>query len=139
MTDLIESQFVKRRPLDRRGDPRGWFQKILMRHHLGAEAEFGEIYVTSAVPGEARGNHFHRRTNEWFCLLEGRARLALMDPDSGEREDIVLDAEEPEVVEIPAGVAHAVQNIGEGLMLLLAYADIAYDAADPDEVRLAVV
>jgi len=42
-------------------------------------------------------------------------------------------------VQVDPNVAHAVENVGHDLMLLLAYADEPYDSADPDEVRRIVV
>ena len=135
----IQGTGVQTRPLHYRADDRGWLLKILMRHQLGENREFGEIYVTAAHPGQIKGNHYHRFSTEWFCVIQGRARLVTRNLQTGEETEILLSAEAPATVEVVPHIAHAVQNIGQDLMLLLAYADQPYDAAKPDEVPITVL
>ena len=131
---------VQVRRLHPHRDSRGGLLKILMRQHLPTEKrEFGEIYISWAEPGEIKANHYHEQTTEWFCLLQGRARLALVDPSSGERQELDLRADEPVVVTVPPGVAHAFQNMGDTAAHLLAYADRPYDADDPDTIPYPVL
>lgn len=127
---LIEGlRFIPRRKLS---DERGWFLKVID----GAEADMpphvGEVYLTHAVPGQARGNHFHPRTAEWFTVVAGRALLRVEDPASGERGEWWLDADDPQTVFIPAGLAHVFINSSDAQVpfLLLAYAANRYDPAD---------
>jgi dTDP-4-dehydrorhamnose 3,5-epimerase len=122
----------------RRADPRGWLLKVLMRGQLAGAREFGEIYVVRAEPGECRGGHVHDLATEWFCLLEGRAELALRDLRSGERRELALDAAAPATVRVGPGVAHVFRNPGPGPFLLLAYSDRPYDAAATDTVAAEV-
>ena len=130
---------VSRRALDKKVDHRGWLLKILMRHHIETSKEFGEIYITTATPGNVKGNHYHRETTEWFCVLAGTARLVTRDMESGETAELVMSADEPCVVTVLPTVAHAFENIGNEDMMLLAYADVPYDAAAPDEVKLELI
>lgn len=121
-------------------DDRGGLLKVLMRHHLPGEARtFGEIYISWAEPGAVKANHYHERTTEWFCLLRGRARLVLEDPNTGARQEVSLDARRPVVVTVPPGIAHALVNEGNERADLLAYADRPYDPEDPDTVPYPVV
>ena len=116
----------------RRTDPRGWLLKVLMRGQLGVAREFGEIYVVRAEPGASRGGHVHAAATEWFCVLEGRATLALRDTRSGERRELALDAAHPATVRVGPGVAHLFRTAGPAPFLLLAYSDRPYDPAAPD-------
>lgn len=117
-------------------DERGWLLKVLMRHHLPEEKrEFGEIYVTAARPGEVKGNHYHRRTREWFCVVCGQGQLVTKNVATGETAEFILSVDEPHTIEVSPNVAHAVKNVGQDLMVLLAYADEPYDPDDPDEVQ----
>ncbi|MEK7763131.1 MAG: cupin domain-containing protein [Nitrospirota bacterium] len=127
---------VTRRPLHRRVDSRGWLLKLLMREHVTSAREFGEIYITAAHQGQVKGNHYHERACEWFCVIEGRATMALRVMATGERASIELDADRPEIIEVAPGVAHAFKNTNPALMMLLAYADDPYNAENPDEVRI---
>jgi dTDP-4-dehydrorhamnose 3,5-epimerase len=130
---------ISRRTLDRKVDHRGWLVKILMRQHLESNTDFGEIYITTATPGNVKGNHYHRETTEWFCVLAGTARLVTQDTNTGETDELIMSADEPSVVTVPPVIAHAFENIGDDNMMLLAYADVPYDASSPDEVKFEVI
>ena len=112
-------------------DPRGGLLKVLRGDEEGLRREVGEIYVVWAEPGQVRGGHFHPLTDEFFTVLEGRCLLLLADPGSGERAELALDATEPRTVHVPKGIAHAFSNPTDGSrLMLLAYADRAYDPID---------
>jgi dTDP-4-dehydrorhamnose 3,5-epimerase-like enzyme len=121
-------------PLERRADARGWFLKVLMRQQLDGDRTFGEIYLSVAEAGQARGAHYHQRTTEWFCLIGGTATLSLCDTATGERRAVDLDALRPAVVVVPPGRAHAFSNAGPTPAMLLAYSDVPYDPRDPDTI-----
>ena len=127
---------VSRRALLRREDSRGWLIKLLMREHISTDLRFGEIYITAAHAGQVKGNHFHERAREWFSVIQGRALMATRVLTSGESAFTRLDADTPEIIEVAPGVAHAFKNDGSETMLLLAYADVPYDAQAPDEQRV---
>lgn len=117
-------------PRRRLADERGWFLKVVDGTEPGLPPHTGEVYLTYAVPGQARGDHYHPATAEWFTVIEGKARLLIADPGTGERAEIALDAETPRTVHIPAGLAHVFVNDGAEPFLLLAYAENLYDPAD---------
>ena len=106
---------------------------------LDGRTTFGEIYITAAIPGAVKGNHYHRRTTEWFCVIRGRGRLVLQVMPGGPQEEILLDESALRVVEVPPGIAHAFQNVGDGPLHVLAYADLPYDPADRDTVPVALI
>jgi len=111
-------------------DARGFLQKILLSSQWGDGATRGEIYVTAALPGEAKGNHFHLRMGEWFAVVQGEGAIEVCDPDSGERQSIPLGSSRPRTVFIPAGVAHAVVNCGTEPLVCVACADAQYNPGD---------
>ena len=119
-------------PRRRHADERGWFLKVID----GGEAEIpphtGEVYLTMAVPGQARGNHYHPETDEWFTIVTGSALLLVEDPASGDRAEFRLSAADPQTVYMPAGLAHVFVNPAEAEedFLLIAYAANRYDPAD---------
>ena len=77
----------------------------------------GEVYVTAARPGEVKGNHYHRKMGEWFSVVLGRGSLELCDPATGELKSIPVEAGSPRSVYGPRGLAHAVVNRGDALLL----------------------
>jgi len=119
-------------PRQLKADARGWFLKVIDGREARLPEQTGEVYLTMAVPGEVRGNHYHRRTAEWFTVVAGRAQLRLHDPATGETREMWLDAETPQTVYVPAGLAHAFKNpeSAAAQMLLVAYADRLYEADD---------
>ena len=117
-------------------DNRGWLLKMLMRHHIdAADREFGEIYLTSARTGQVKGNHYHENAAEWFCVVSGQGLLVTKDLKSGELNEFNLSLEQSYTVFVPPNVAHAIKNVGETDMVLLAYSDQPYDPDNIDEKR----
>ena len=125
---------VKVRRLNRKEDDRGWLLKILMRQHLTGNNRFGEIYVTTAYPGVVKGNHYHQWTTEWFCVIKGKGCLVVKNIENKEREEIIMGENNLITVEVPANIAHAVKNVGDDIMYLIAYADREYDPDNPDVI-----
>ena len=113
-------------------DDRGWLLKVIDGREDNLPDRTGEIYLTLAFPGLVRGNHFHRLTSEWFTIVQGAALLILGDPETAERAEIRLSADNPQTVYIPAGVGHAFVNAADAPepFLLVAYADHLYDPQD---------
>ena len=126
---IDQVRFLPRRLI---ADERGWFLKVLDGGEEGLPGRVGEVYLTMAVPGQARGNHYHPLCAEWFTIVQGRALLMVADPVSGERAEWWLDAAEPQTVFMPAGLAHVFVNPVEASdpFLLVAYAANQFDPAD---------
>jgi len=124
--------------LDRKMDERGWFLKVLRRDQLDAGRPFGEIYLSVCTPGHTRANHYHERTTEWFCAVEGRGIVTLVDIDSGDRREVPLDAEHPQTLVVPPRIAHAIRSTTDQPLVLLVYADLPYDPEAPDATPMAV-
>src|SRR5207302_6514309 len=123
---------IKIIPRQLQPDVRGWFLKVIDGKEEHLPPQTGEVYLTLAEPGQVRGNHYHRRTAEWFTVVIGSAQLRLRDPATGETQELWLDAANPRTVYVPAGLAHAFKNpdTAAGQMLLIAYADRLYEADD---------
>ena len=121
---------VKR--LEVKRDERGWLVEILRSEELRRGDRFGQFLITTAHPGYIKGNHYHTRKYEWYCVLKGKARLVLVHNLSGEREEILLNEQQLNTVRIPPRVSHAIENVGSEMMYLLVYTDESYNEEDPD-------
>ncbi|MBW3015163.1 WxcM-like domain-containing protein [Candidatus Woesearchaeota archaeon] len=125
--------------LDKKVDERGWLVEVLRNEWLDKK-EMGQFFITTAKQkGVIKGNHYHTFKNEWFCVIKGIGNLVLVDNESGEREEIIMSEEKPLLVKISPGITHAIQNIGEGEMFLLAYTDYVFDKENPDTFRKVVL
>ena len=111
-------------------DERGFLHKVLTASQCAGPPPAGEVYVSAVHPGEAKANHYHLRMGEWFAVVQGSGTLELQDPSSGERRTVELDASAPTTVFVPAGVAHALVNRGEDLMICVAWAEAEHNEAD---------
>jgi len=118
--------------LDVKKDERGWLTEVIRKEELVRSKEFGQFMVTTAYPGYVKGNHYHTRKYEWYCVLKGEAKLVLLDSNSGEREELLLNEHQLKTVRIPPHVSHAIENTGTEMMYLLVYTDESYIEEDAD-------
>lgn len=107
-------------------DDRGWFLKVIDGKETNIPSYTGEIYLTSATPGEAKGGHYHKKANEWFTLVTGECELKIVDINSGEKLSINLSSNKPETIYVPNNVAHIFINNSSKDYILLAYTDQLY-------------
>jgi UDP-2-acetamido-2,6-beta-L-arabino-hexul-4-ose reductase len=93
---------------------------------------FGQVYYVTAKPGIVRGNHYHSRKKEKFCVIEGSAKITLKNRETDEVITFSVSEKKPEVINIPPNWSHNIENTGENDMKLLAWANETYDPNDPD-------
>lgn len=92
----------------------------------------GQVLFSTTKPGIKRGNHYHNRKIEKFCVIEGEARLLLKDRAAGEVKSYELSGDRPTVVDIPVNQIHNITNIGEEEMFLLIWVSEIFNPDDPD-------
>lgn len=122
---------IKIVPQARHEDSRGFLQKILTSSQVKDQFPQGEIYVSAALPGMPKGNHYHLNMGEWFAVVQGEGILVICDPETGISTSVPLGASKPSVVYVPQGLAHAIVNTGDELMICVVAAEIEHD---PDDV-----
>ena len=122
-------------PLTKHEDARGSFTEILRT------ADRGQFSVNVSRPGITKGNHWHNTKNEKFLVVSGRGviRFRSADPaaDPAVREYYV-SGDRPEVVDIPTGYTHNIENLGDGDMVTFMWASEPFDPAKPDTYFLEV-
>jgi UDP-2-acetamido-2,6-beta-L-arabino-hexul-4-ose reductase len=96
---------------------------------------FGQIFYATSIPGSVRGNHYHTRKREVFCVVEGRGRICMRSKETGERKEYVVSGLEPETVEMPINWVHNIENIGDTEMKLVVWTNEIYNPDDPDTFR----
>lgn len=107
-------------------DSRGWFLKVINGLEENLPKHTGEVYLTCATSGEAKGGHYHEKANEWFTLIAGDCELKLVDVVTGEKLSIFLSADSPKTVFVPNQLAHIFINHSSQDFILLAYSDELY-------------
>ena len=132
MESDIEMRDIEIKELTKRSDDRGWLVEALRLESMNSNSEFGQIFISVAKPGKVRGNHYHNRKIEWFCVPAGLGLLLLKDPDSGEELEILIGEDKPKTVKITPPIIHAIKNVGDKDMVLIVYVNETFDPADPD-------
>lgn len=114
--------------LTRHVDPRGEFAEVVRT------ADSGQFSYFTAHPGVTRGGHYHHTKNEKFLVLRGRARFRFRDVRTGAEHSFETSGDEPRVVETVPGWAHDITNIGSDEMVVMLWANEAFDPTRPDTV-----
>ena len=118
--------------LEKKFDERGWLIEVLGGDLPQGCKEFGQLHVSVAYPGKVRGNHYHTRKVEWFCVPAGKGLLLLKDRKTGEAREVLMGANNLKTIKIEPGAIHAIKNIGEEDMVLIVYSNESFDPEDPD-------
>jgi UDP-2-acetamido-2,6-beta-L-arabino-hexul-4-ose reductase len=113
-------------------DPRGTFVEMLKTH------DSGQVSYFTAGPGVTRGNHYHHSKTEKFLVLAGTAHFGFRHILTGETHEITVQGGDARIVETIPGWTHNITNIGEGVMLVMLWANEIFDRARPDTVALKV-
>lgn len=112
--------------LERRTDARGTLAELLKSRH------FGQMFVSRTHPGMTRGNHYHELKFEKFCVLEGEALIRFRTILGDEIIEHRASGADFKVVDIPPGMAHSIENVGTGEMVVLFWASEILDRDYPD-------
>lgn len=85
-------------------------------------------------PGERAGDHYHQQRNELFVGIGVGMQLLIEDQVTKEGKIYAMNPAEGDgklaVFFIPAGLPHAVRNIGPGIGFLIEFADLPQEKVD---------
>ena len=112
--------------LDLKTDQRGNLAELIKSKH------FGQIFVSKTYKGVIRGNHYHNKKIEKFCVLKGKAVIKFRHIFDDEILSYYVSGKELEVVDIPPGYTHSIENLGNDEMIVLFWANHIFDPEKPD-------
>jgi dTDP-4-dehydrorhamnose 3,5-epimerase len=121
-------------------DERGRLWEIL-RSDDACFQKFGQVYATTAHPGVVKAWHAHAKQTDFFTVISGTAKFVLYDmrPVSrtrGELAEFFIGRDNLLLITIPPGVYHGFKCVGSHECIALNCPTEAYNAAEPDELRL---
>ena len=101
---------VKIKKLNILKDDRGRLMEILRMDDDIFEG-FGQVYMTTALPGAVKAWHYHKEQTDNFTCIKGKMLLGLYDAREGsstfgETMRFEISLEDPMVVQIPNDVFH---------------------------------
>jgi len=73
----------------------------------------GQIFFSTTKPNIVRGNHFHTRRIERFCVLEGEASVKIRKIGTDEIKEYKIKGTDNKVIDMPVYYTHNLKNIGD--------------------------
>lgn len=119
-------------PLKMNCDDRGSFTEIIRT------PDRGQFSVNISKPGITKGNHWHNTKNEKFLVVSGKGVIRFRKPDSEEVYSYYVSGDKLEVVDIPTGYTHNIENLGDTDMVTFMWCNECFDPLHPDTYFLEV-
>ncbi len=107
----------------------GSFQELARPKDL----KFGQISYLIIKPGFSRGNHYHKRKEEWFCCVRGKCKMLLLNVNISKTRELNLDSARKEFIKVEPYEVHTLMNTSnsENCELIIVISE-EYFEADPD-------
>ncbi|EMY69518.1 UDP-2-acetamido-2,6-beta-L-arabino-hexul-4-ose reductase [Leptospira vanthielii] len=109
-------------------DPRGSFVEMLKTK------ESGQISFFTALPGVTRGRHYHHTKTEKFLIIRGKAQFRFQHLITKDYFELVVNDEEPTIVDTIPGWTHDITNIGDNELIVMLWANEVFNRELPDTI-----
>lgn len=119
-------------PLTVHADERGSFTEIIRT------ISSGQVSVNISKPHIVKGNHWHNTKNEKFIVVSGKGVIRFRKPDNDNIIEYFVSGDNPEVVDIPVGYTHNIENLGDTDMVTIMWCNECYNPDKPDTYYLEV-
>jgi UDP-2-acetamido-2,6-beta-L-arabino-hexul-4-ose reductase len=113
-------------PLKMNVDARGSFTEFIKT------PDRGQVSVNISKPGIVKGNHWHHTKNEKFLVVSGRGVIRFRKLGDSAVLEYFVSSEKLEVIDIPPGYTHNIENLGDSDMVTVMWANEALDLERPD-------
>lgn len=119
-------------PLTMHCDDRGSFTEMFKT------GDRGQVSVNISKPGITKGNHWHHTKNEKFVVVSGKGVIRFRKIDSDEVIEYFVSGDKIEVVDIPVGYTHNIENLGDTDMVTVMWCNECFNPDKPDTYFLEV-
>jgi len=113
-------------------DDRGSFTEMLRSQ------DRGQVSVNISKPGIVKGNHWHHTKNEKFLVVSGKGVIRFRKIDEEKVHEYFVSGDKLEVVDIPVGYTHNIENLGDVDMVTMMWVNEPFDPSLPDTFYLEV-
>jgi len=113
-------------------DDRGSFTEFLK------SPDRGQVSVNISKPHITKGNHWHHTKNEKFLVVSGKGVIRFRKIDADEIIEYFVSGDKLEVVDIPVGYTHNIENLGDSDMVTIMWANEVFNKDKPDTIFLKV-
>lgn len=112
--------------LDSHKDNRGYLVEVIKTYTNG------QTFYSVTKPGITRGNHFHMRKIERFCVIKGEALIKLRRVGTNKVIEYKVYGSKPSFVDMPVYYTHNITNIGNDDVETLFWSNEIYNPEDSD-------
>jgi len=119
-------------PLHMHADHRGSFTEFLRTE------DRGQVSVNVSKPGLVKGNHWHHTKNEKFLAVSGSGVIRFRAVGGEEVVEYFVDGDNLQVVDVPPGYTHNIENLGDTDMVTIMWASELFNPEKPDTYFLEV-
>lgn len=113
-------------------DNRGSFTEFIRT------SDRGQVSVNISKPGIIKGNHWHHTKNEKFLVVSGEGIIRFRKPDEEKIMSYAVSGKKLEVVDIPVGYTHNIENTGKDEMVTIMWVNEPFNPDEPDTYFLEV-
>ncbi len=116
------------------------YDLLMHKDHRGSFTEFlkttdrGQVSVNISKPGITKGNHWHHTKNEKFLVVYGRGVIRFRKIGEEKVIEYYVSGEELQVIDIPVGYTHNIENLGETDMVTIMWVNEIFDPNNPDTI-----
>ena len=107
-------------------DNRGSFTEFLKSN------DRGQVSINISKSGITKGNHWHHTKNEKFLVVRGKGVIRFRKINTEEIIEYHVSGDKLEVVDIPVGYTHNIENLGETDMVTVMWVNEVFDPNKPD-------
>ncbi|MDP3968550.1 MAG: NAD-dependent epimerase/dehydratase family protein [Nocardioides sp.] len=93
----------------------------------------GMAFMSTTLPGQKRGEHYHLHKVERFFVVKGEAEIQLRRLLHNDVATFRLSGDRPSFVDMPTLWVHNIRNVGASELVTMFWADQLLDHANPDQ------
>ncbi|MFR1566236.1 MAG: NAD-dependent epimerase/dehydratase family protein [Christensenellales bacterium] len=99
---------------------------------------YGQVSINISKPHIVKGNHWHHTKNEKFLVVAGKGVIRFRKVGDSKIIQYFVSSDKLEVVDIPVGYIHNIENLGDSDMVTIMWASECFDPENPDTYYLEV-
>ena len=107
-------------------DARGSFTEFLRTDGQG------QVSINISKPHIVKGNHWHHTKNEKFLVVKGTGVIRFRKIGTDKVIEYHVSGDKLQVVDIPCGYTHNIENVGDDDMVTVMWANEPFDKDRPD-------
>lgn len=107
-------------------DQRGSFTEFIRT------ADRGQVSINISKPGITKGNHWHNTKNEKFLVVSGKGVIRFRKIYETEIVEYYVSGEKMQVIDIPPGYTHNIENLDNIDMVTIMWANEQFDPRKTD-------